>query len=276
MPPHMRNQQAPTPPSVERNPEDGYTMEELSHQFNCKHKVGTLNSNDDLGKDWDPSSLAFIVLFRDQHPQWPNKICCKTNLNLLPADPLERTHTYGGDEPEGKQPTITAPNKGPGPLSGPIPVFTELPRAHVPGGRPDKRYTFTHYYSIMSVIFLAPQSKELVQMLDTKFTPERKKRSAEAWKASLGMKWAVVELERADDGELKHPMVPLKEIKKKSVNERLEEMRLGKENGGQKEFKRAAWGKDEEGGAGEEGEIGRVDKENARGQGGQESQLGQG
>lgn len=74
-------------------------------------------------------------------------------------------------------------------------------------------------------------------MLESKFTGPKNERSEEAWNKSLNMKWAVVDLNRvAEEEQGGNPMEPLKEIKKKSVSEMLEEMRSreskgGKENG---------------------------------------------
>lgn len=125
MQPHMRKQAAssslPANPTLEREPEDGYTTTELANQFDCKHKVGTLNGSSVLGKDWDHSSLAFIVLFRDQHPQWPPTIFCKTNLNLLPLSPGAKD---GGLDSKGLEivDRVIGKEATSGPLSGPIPL----------------------------------------------------------------------------------------------------------------------------------------------------------
>ena len=243
MPPHLRAKSIPidgaTSVQSERKPEDGYTLVEIANQFGCKHKVGTLNSNSEKGVDWDHSSLAFIVIFgHPQHPQWPPKIFCKTNLNLLPpstgaSNGTSAKQVNNGDNHEEDE------SHG---LSGPIPVFTEI---YVPGFRAEKRFVFDHYYCITHVEYLAPESKELIAMLDTKFTPERKQRSAEAWKNSLAVTWAVVTLEEAKPKVEAHPMVPLKEVKTKSVTEILAELRLGDGNQSPGRFKKQAiWGKD--------------------------------
>ena len=254
MPPHLRNQNRSTDETstnAVRDPDDGYTVEELANQFDCKHKVGTLNSNSDKGVNWDPSSLAFIVIFKDQHPQWPSEIFCKTNLNLLPGSTaLPDSDETDGNAVKGKN-LVHQDLKGH--LSDPIPVFTDAPRTHTPRAVADRRFIFVQYFHITSVAYLAPQSKELVHMLDLKFTPEGKRRSAEAWKTSLSLTWAVVRLEKTGDEKVTdkgNPMVPLKEIKRKTVAERLEDLRIGDEQKAQKQWEKAAEGKNAKDGAG--------------------------
>jgi len=243
MPPHLRNQPPSSPPSpAERTPNDGYTLEELAHQFDRNHKVGTLNSNSEKGIDWDHSSLAFIVIFKDQHPHWPPKIFCKTNLNLLPAsagagDTANATED-GVHDNDAQDPSEEVSI----PLSAPIPIFTQLT---------PHRFIFTDRHAITHISYLAPQSKELVEMLDTKFSPQNKKRLAESWQASLNLGWAVVGLE-GGEGEEGNPMGPLREVERMGVAERLAEMRGRDEGGRVREWRRVAWGK--EGGEGGSGE----------------------
>lgn len=253
MPPHLRHQSPATPNTdpIERNPEDGYTLEEIAHQFDCKHKVGTLNSNAELGREWDPSSLAFVVVFRGQHPEWPGKIFCKTNLNLLPGGgAVEGATNEDGDGGE-QSASKAATEEEPSPLTPPIPIFTEGPRQNTNGGTQhlNQKFFFTGYHILTRTTYLAPGSPQLVKMLDTKFTPEGKRRSVEAWKHSLSLTCAVVELRGVEAEEAKekgNPMVPLKEVKKRGVSEMLEAMRLGGEEG-----------RVEEGGRGGRGGLGR-------------------
>lgn len=91
-----------------------------------------------------------------------------------------------------------------------------------------------------------PRTPLLVKMLDSKFTGPQNERSEEAWNKSLNTKWAVVDLTKEDEGEQgSNPMEPLKEIKKKSVSEMLEEMRL-LESSGEKEDGRPQNGDEKE------------------------------
>ena len=78
-----------------------------------------------------------------------------------------------------------------------------------------------------------PRTPLLIKMLESKFTGPKNERSEEAWNKSLNMKWAVVDLNIVEGQEQgSNPMEPLKEIKKKSVSQLLEEMRLRKSSGG--------------------------------------------
>ena len=79
-----------------------------------------------------------------------------------------------------------------------------------------------------------PRTPLLIKMLESKFTGPTSERSEEAWNRSLNLKWAVVDLTKVEgEGDKgSNPMEPLKEIKKKSVSELLEEMRLHESNTG--------------------------------------------
>ena len=92
-----------------------------------------------------------------------------------------------------------------------------------------------------------PRTPLLIKMLESKFTGPKNERSEEAWNKSLNMKWAVVDLNIVKEEEQgSNPMEPLKEIKKKSVSEMLEQMRL-REGGRGKEIERVGSGDDKEG-----------------------------
>ena len=69
-----------------RKPEDGYTLDEISNQylFYNKSQLGTLNRAVKYSEDDEKSTLGFVIVFKGQHPRWPPKIFCKTNLFLLP------------------------------------------------------------------------------------------------------------------------------------------------------------------------------------------------
>ncbi len=163
MPPHLRNQPPSSPPSpAERTPNDGYTLEELARQFDCNHKVGTLNSDSEKGIDWDHSSLAFVVIFKDQHPHWPPKIFCKTNLNLLPASAgagagdIANATENGVRDNDAQDPSEDVSI----PLSAPIPIFTQLT---------PHRFIFTDHHAITHIIVEHTEAPRLDDMLGMRF-----------------------------------------------------------------------------------------------------------
>ncbi|KAL8728740.1 MAG: hypothetical protein Q9181_005241 [Wetmoreana brouardii] len=251
IPPHLRSKQqdsqkqhhpSPEANAKERNPSDGYSADEIANQFGCAPdtKVGTLNA-----AEADESKLAFVLVFKDQHPEWPPRIFCKSNLHLLTASASPTPN--GGTLPEtsGAEDLPTHP----------IPLFTQ---DSLTTSTPGKwKIFFKGWYHIQSVTYLEPKSPELIKMLDGKFTPAGKKRSPEAWEQSLGMRWGVVEFVPLGEGdgakrvgacgkgdgegdgrgeeEKGNPIVPLKPMvgkKTKSVREMLEEMRLRDEKTG--------------------------------------------
>ncbi|KAF6237259.1 hypothetical protein HO173_004728 [Letharia columbiana] len=220
IPPHMRGSTGSSSaekPMVkaERKPEDGYTLEEIANQFSFDHKkkLGTLNRASISVEEEETPNLGLVIVFKDQHPEWPPKIFCKTYLFLLPK-------------------TETLP-------STPITVFTEISNLRTSENQyhHEQRFLYAGAHTITRIQYLMPRSPLLVKMLESKFTGPKNERSEEAWNKSLNMKWAVVDLSKVEEEEQGiSPMEPLKEIKKKSVSEMLEEMRLressgGKENG---------------------------------------------
>ncbi|CAF9908802.1 hypothetical protein IMSHALPRED_007499 [Imshaugia aleurites] len=199
-------------PSVkaERKAEDGYTLEEIANQYSFDHKkqLGTLNRAPESVEE-DEKTLGFVIVFQGQHPRWPPKVFCKTNLYLLPK-------------------TDTLP-------SAPITVFTEIPKSHTPENHKhhEQKFLYAGAHTITRIQYLMPRTPLLIKMLESKFTGPKNERSEEAWNKSLNMKWAVVDLNIVEGQEQgSNPMEPLKEIKKKSVSQLLEEMRLRKSSGG--------------------------------------------
>lgn len=213
----------------ERDPSKGYSYDEISNQFDCKAKLGTLNS---AGRDGDDGTvqeaLSFIIIFKDQHPEWPPKIFCKSNLHLLlstSAPDIEATAQTSALNDDIAAPIVQNSESPVTPViqvdikhGSPIVVFSQIQT------RPPM-FLYDGSRSIKSITYLQPGSPELIEMLYMKFGPERKERAPESWQSSLSMKWAVVEMGELE--ESRNPMVPLKKMKdEKSVTEMLQEMRI--------------------------------------------------
>lgn len=126
-------------------------------------------------------------------------------------------------------------------VGGPITVFTETscpPTSELRIRDQQQRFLYAGAHTITRIQYLMPRTPLLIKMLESKFTGPKSGRSEEAWHKSLNLRWAIVDLTKMDGEEEQwsNPMEPLKEIKKKSVSEMLEESRLregsvGKENG---------------------------------------------
>ncbi|KAG8165592.1 hypothetical protein KVR01_004144 [Diaporthe batatas] len=115
----------------------------------------------------------------------------------------------------------------------PIAVFEQAQGGH-------GRFRFAGYHRIASLEYLPPHSRELIQLLDQKWTTTDRRgrvrqaqRSAESWKGSLRHRWAVIQMERDHeaDGRLGPPGVEVRPeaggaSSGKSVRELLAEMRL--------------------------------------------------
>lgn len=113
IPPHMRGSTGSSAemPSAqaERKSEDGYTLEEIACQYSFDHKkrLGTLNRASIFVEGEEKSTLSFVIVFKDQHPKWPPKIFCKTNLFLLPkTDTLPSMYIQWDDTPPYTCPNI--------------------------------------------------------------------------------------------------------------------------------------------------------------------------
>lgn len=125
-------------------------------------------------------------------------------------------------------------------VGAPITVFTEIssPRTSKNHTHHEQRFLYAGAHTITRIQYLMPRTPLLIKMLESKFTGPKNERSEEAWNKSLNMKWAIVDLTREDEEEQgSNPMEPLKEIKKKSVSEMLEEMRLRERSGGNEDGK---------------------------------------
>ncbi|KAI4165304.1 MAG: hypothetical protein LQ342_001172 [Letrouitia transgressa] len=282
VPPHMRNKGETANGSstgAQSKPPNDYSLAEICHQFDFISKPGTLNGKTNEGEEGSGKEtngeLAFILVFKDQHPEWPPKIFCKSNLHLLPSpatNPPQARESVLSNTDEALKPTLDDVGSHIPPVSEVkevcfdtktpfiplIPIFTQNLRT----SQKKARFKFAGYRSISSITYLPPQSKELISMLDAKFTPQSKTRSPESWHQSLDTMWAVVELLAVSDAdtevEKSNPMVPLKKLREESnrakgVNEMLAEMRLRDEKGSSQEAKVDELAK--EGVEGVEGEL---------------------
>ena len=135
-------------------------------------------------------------------------------------------------------------------LGAPVTVYTEISNPHTSENHKpqEQRFLYAGAHTITRIQYLMPRTPLLIKMLESKFTGPKSERSEEAWNKSLNLKWAVVDLTKVEGGEDKgsNPMEPLKEIKKKSVSEMLEEMRLQESSAGDQNGKAGLQGGKEE------------------------------
>ncbi|KAI9795729.1 MAG: hypothetical protein M1835_005292 [Candelina submexicana] len=210
IPPHLRNKENVNSANGEpTKPEDElYTLNEIISQFGqVVGKPGTLNASESK-----PDTLAFILVFREQHPNYHSRgeIFCKSNLHLLP-------HTESD---------TTAPNPD-GELV--IPVFEQDDHQTVHSSS----FKSLGWHHVTQTTYLEPRGGPLVAMLEAKFritradgTEVQKTREAQRWQESLAMRWAVVTLDKAENFTEKDPMEGCVREERKGVNELMREMRL--------------------------------------------------
>ena len=205
VPPHTEQQTlAKDELPARQGQNNSYTIEQIRHQFGSLVKQHTLN-----GKD----NLSYILLHYNQNPQWPPKICCHSNLHLLPST------SAGSDAAVSTKGSASAPstnaiNASDNP-SRLIAVFTQKPGKGTPFG-------FIGMYSVVNIDYLESDTDELVKMLEFKWGVETT-RARSGWEESLSTRWAVVELHK--DATTFDPMASLRRPQK-GVTEVLNEMRL--------------------------------------------------
>lgn len=246
IPPHLRGPQRSTDASNEpstriRDPFEGYTLEEIAQQFGYGDtKLGTLNTlrprptgepeeGGNEGEKEYKEELGFIVVFKNQHPEWPPKIFCKSNLHLLPNHPWTKD---GTDQTIHGEPisAIQEPDGSSGAKkSRAIHVFQQMSSSTtLIKSRVQQRFLYSGAHSIKSTVFIKPRSKELIELLDLKFKTLHQDRREEMWEKSLKMNWAIVELEKVD-WQVESPMKGLLLVQRKGVSEMLQELRMGKD-----------------------------------------------
>lgn len=285
LPPHMRDKSgnkdstaSPSKASAERNPDDGYLQEEICHQFSVSlHGSSTLTAgpaskpaisksteapeghattNSEVDNVKGGEELGFILLFKDQHPDWPSDIFCKSHLHLLPwSNPIEEKTTTSETVKDLPGTSQSPPNSKAShevaTIQEPsaeiiVPVFTQdrpptavpsaqskgdnenLPPGHRPMSRHARPFYFAGHFRIAKIKHLPPRSRELVTILGNKWK-DGKGRTADNWNNSLNVDWAVVTTEKMEGGTWeKNPMVPLKVKPERSVsvNEMLRSLRM--------------------------------------------------
>ena len=209
VPPHLRNRGGSIGNSPDQDKggkalESGrYTVEDLATHYQTDASHGTLNRSSN-----DPSSISHILVFKYGHPEWPPKLYCKTNIDLLE----HYSTTTATAETSNDLNTKDEARK-----KSAIPVFIAVRR---------DSFDFLGYHLITSVTILEPRSEALVSLLEAKFNRGKttKERRPDQWKESLGMRWAVVTLEK--DKTKAGEECGVVKISPKSVTERLNEMRL--------------------------------------------------
>ncbi|KAI9798069.1 MAG: hypothetical protein M1833_004966 [Piccolia ochrophora] len=216
IPPALRNRTSSSLP--EHSSSDGHNLSDICRHFGIyEGQHSTLN-----GSAAASSSLTFILMFHNQHPDAPSFIFCKSNLDLLPPPPK------ADNLPEKPQsPAKIVPDP---PIS--VPVFVEKNRT---------TFSFAGYRKLSSITYLYPRSQELITMLEKKFTktvggglgPDgvhkevrtlAKARSSQQWAQSLSKTWAVIELQV--DGARKDEELRIAKAEPMSVTEKLERMRM--------------------------------------------------
>ncbi|KAI9755582.1 MAG: hypothetical protein M4579_004230 [Chaenotheca gracillima] len=201
IPPALRRAQAAAAAATISEPEpiqeNEYQLDDISHHFKTGVTSGTLNSPIE-----DRSKICHIMVYSNGHPEWPTKLYCKSHFDLL-------------------KPYVHQPNSDVTTAElASIPVFRQ---------KGPVNFCFEGFYKIKSVKYLEPRSPELISVMEAKFPNRpgkdkfRRGRSAETWKNSLALKWAIVGVERDEERDGEDCGVVMRPRKK--VNEMLEEMR---------------------------------------------------
>ena len=232
------------------NDDAGYSLDEIATYYNndqvgVSFKASTLHYSTNR-----PHELVYVLLFRDANPRWEKDqiIFAKTNIHILPGYStfkvsIDGKSTTGQDEgatealtslenlslkaseEHNQTPTHESPTKSSAEKHVPpskventrplIPIFSQQ------SPKSSRRFTFTGYFRILNIEFLAPHCPELIRMLEQKWAlthgrgldssdsrqTDTKQRNPERWAASLGHEWAVVKMERVEEEGLEEPNI---------------------------------------------------------------------
>jgi hypothetical protein len=233
--------------------EDGCSLEEISQVYGDLSD-GYNHSTTLHDSATAPGILSYVLLFHRANPRWDldRIIFAKSHLDILPTNKIDGTDgesvtvpseqaddDSNKTEPPQSEPLDTTAHKTENPVSSPpIAVFKQT------SSRKQRRnWSFDGWYKITKLVFLEPDSPELVRMLEQKFTQTTARgnvkefdRSAEKWQKSLRTRWAVIKLEKDEQAnrERSPPDIPRLDPspeESKGVNELLRDMRLESEGG---------------------------------------------
>ena len=229
---------------------DGETLEEeadvLANEVPSERSLVKENQVSKESQVSEEQDFGKIRQEHDEKEKPSEEIETKTRASTEPNEPTGTPSNDQAHDPETKDNRNHEPDPDP-PYSpdlsphetGPIAVF-EQPRGGGRGGP----FSFAGYHKIASLEYLAPHSRELVQLLEQKFTltdrrgrVRQKQRSEESWRGSLKHRWAVIQMEKDHDADARLPPPEIEVREKpaggadassprKSVNELLAEMRL--------------------------------------------------
>lgn len=172
----------------------------------------------------NPKDLTYVLLFKDANPRWSEEgiIFVKSNLEVLPvelSDVLESSNNDGSNDTGNFMTSIT-PTKANG--YAPIAIFSQSRRG--------KGFNFNGWYRVLSVEFLEPQSPELQNMLEQKWSFSQhhgQKEKTLYCNTMLKKPWAVVKFEKDEEANNRReaPNIP-----KLGVTDLLKMLRLRDNN----------------------------------------------
>lgn len=212
-----------------------YTLNEIEKHFwpGVEHRSAETTTTLHASAS-TPDKASFALLWVEANPRWDKEriIFVKTNLHLLPLI----SDSHENDEDEATTSAHQRSAETGDDLPKPIAFFKQTHRRQAGSAR---AFSFAGWYQVEKVEFLAPNSPDLIRMLEQKCKvsgqhgwPPKNGRHALWWKKSLRHRWAVVKLVE-DIEALKQRGKPDIEVlpdgegqPKKSVKEMLAELRL--------------------------------------------------
>lgn len=164
------------------------------------------------------SSAKDAVIGNSQPDSSPATADDSNPLAAAAAKPPSSTDHVNVELEDPSTPGATAPALSDQPVTystRPIPIFLDLAFKYT-----TRKYCFHGYFTPARVDFLKPGSPELVRMLEQKFTqpssgrgggynrgrggrqaPKQRERDPAAWKKSLNLEWAVLQMKKVADEE---------------------------------------------------------------------------
>ena len=238
----------------------GHSMDEIAAHYNDDQLRLNLKASTFRCSATKPRELVYILLFQGANPRWESDqiIFAKTNIHILPGYSVFKTSMNGEnttDQAEGAAETMTAVEK---PFLGAsnehrptstnetpakssletlasgedLSSIKELTQGqnvkddtppHIPVfcEQSNRRFTFTGFFQILNIEFLAPGSAALIRMLEQKWALTHnsarsdaysqrsgtRQRNPEKWAESLSLEWAVVKMEKVEKSGLEEPKI---------------------------------------------------------------------
>lgn len=234
------------------NKDAGHSFDEIATYYNNDQLEVNFKALTLHGSITKSHELVYVLLFRNVNPRWESDqiIFAKTNMHILPGYSAFKASINRGkiiSQVEGAKEGSTSvdipflgasdernrtsmkENSAKSAAEEQVAKLTQdntSPLISVFSDQFYRRFTFTGYFRILNIDFLAPERAELIRMLEQKWALthnsgrgdhysqriETKQRNPEKWAESLGLECAVVKMGKVEKEGLEEPKIEKIEV----------------------------------------------------------------